>query len=76
MLKLSDKWAPILTSEPETGMDYQVVTIILKDGQKFTQAIHSGSFITRIKGLLNIPFNENNIEHIVVSHDKWDWKNE
>jgi hypothetical protein len=76
MLKLSNKWAPILTNEPETGMDYQVVTIILKDGREYTQAIHAGGFITRIRGHSSIPFDENDIERIVVTHDKWDWKNE
>jgi hypothetical protein len=72
MLKLSDKWGPRLVNQPETGMDYQVVTIILKDGRKFKQAIHSGGFVTKIRGYDTIPFSEDETEDIVATHDKWD----
>jgi hypothetical protein len=76
MLELSDKWAPLLIDQPETGMDYQVVTVILKDGREFKQAIHSGGFITQIRGYVGIPFSEEEIKEIWVTHDKWDWNNE
>jgi len=76
MLKLSEKWAQMLIGQPETGMDYQVVTIILKDGREFKQSIHSGGFVTQIKGYVGIPFSEEEIKEIRVTHDKWDWKTE
>ena len=31
MLALSNKWAPILVSQPETGMSYQIASVSLKD---------------------------------------------
>jgi hypothetical protein len=34
MLALSAKWAEFFRSNPETGMGYSVVSVILKDGQR------------------------------------------
>jgi hypothetical protein len=73
MLKLSDKWVSKLLDLPETGMDYQIVTVILKDGRQFKQVANEGGFITKIKGQIGIPFSEDEIENIIVTHDKWDW---
>jgi hypothetical protein len=39
MLQLSDKWGPKLVSQPETGMSYQVASIILKDGTRYDQVL-------------------------------------
>jgi len=75
-LKLSDKWASILVSQPETGMGYQIVTAILKDGRRFQQAVHSGGHISRVRGYSSVPFQEEEIEDIIVTHDKWDWQRE
>lgn len=76
MLKLSKKWALVLLNQPETGMDYQICTIVLKNGRKFEQAIISGGIISRIRNVANIPFHEEDIVEIVVTHDKWDFKRE
>jgi nucleosome binding factor SPN SPT16 subunit len=73
-LKLSDKWAPVFVSQPETGLDYQIVTVILKDGRTFEQAVHSGGHISRVRGYTSVPFKEEQIEDIIVTHDKWDWQ--
>jgi hypothetical protein len=32
-LRLSKRWTAYLSSQPETGMGYQVVDVILKDGR-------------------------------------------
>jgi hypothetical protein len=73
MLQLSDKWGPILVSQPETGMGYQVATIILKDGSRYDQALIEAGCITRIRGLKVIPFSENQISEVIITHDKWDF---
>jgi hypothetical protein len=73
MLQLSDKWGPILVAQPETGMGYQVATIILKDGSRYDQALIEAGCITRIHGLQDIPFSENQIAEIIVTHHKWDF---
>ena len=39
MVNLSEKWISRLLSQGETGMDYQIATIILKDGKQFRQQL-------------------------------------
>jgi len=56
MLKLSDKWVSKLLDLPETGMDYQIVTVILKDGRQFKQVANEGGFITKSKDKLEFHF--------------------
>jgi hypothetical protein len=73
MLQLSDKWGPRLVSQPETGMGYQVASVILKDGSRYDQVLIESGFITRIRDLDQIPFREEDIADIVVTHDKWNF---
>ena len=76
MIALSPKWAAQLTGQPETGMGYQVVSVILKNGQRFDQAIIDSGYITRVRRFKEIPFTEDEIQEIIVTHDKWDFRNE
>ncbi len=73
MLKLSDKWAPKLIAQGETGMGYQIVSVVLKDGKRFDQVVIVGGTIGQIKGIEGIPFAEDEIAEIIVTHDKWDF---
>jgi hypothetical protein len=57
-------------------MVYQVVTIGTRDDKVFPQAIVDSGYVSRIRGLNIIPFTEEEIEEITVTHDKWEWKNE
>jgi len=75
-IALSDKWIAMLLAKPETGMGYQVVSIKLKDGREFKQVVIDSGYITRIRSLKNIPFDESEIDEIIVTHDKWDWQKE
>jgi hypothetical protein len=70
MLTLSDKWAPILNSQPETGMSYQVASVSLKDGRRFDKVVIIGGYIASIGGNNDIPFTEVEIETILVIHGK------
>ncbi|HEU5363885.1 MAG TPA: hypothetical protein VFU62_00045 [Hanamia sp.] len=76
MLLLSKKWVPRLLSQGETGMDYQIASILLKDGKKFDQAVIIDGCIAKIRYIDVIPFKEEDIKDIVVTHDKWDWSKE
>lgn len=76
MLALSAKWAPKLVAQPETGMEYQIASVILKDGRRFDQVVIVGGYLTRVKGMKEIPFSEDEIADIVVTHDKWDFNEE
>lgn len=74
MFALNDKWVDKLVSQPETGMGYHVVSVILNDGRRYDQVIVNGGYVTRVKGYENIPFNEEDISDIVVTHDKWNFR--
>ncbi len=70
MLKLTEKWVSVLLSQPETGMDYQIATIILKDGRRFAKSVVVGGCITKVADAIKIPFVECDIETIVVDRDR------
>jgi hypothetical protein len=70
MLNLSDKWAPVLRDQPETGMGYQVATVILRDGRQFRRVMIVGGIITEIDGKKDIPFADDQIADIRVTHGK------
>lgn len=65
-----------LVSKPETGMGYQVVSVILKDGRKFNQVVVMEGRITEIRSLKDIPFTEDEIAQIILTHDKWNFNAE
>ena len=73
MLTLSTKWASELAAKPETGMGYQIASVVLKDGKRFDQVVIVEGNITQIKGVEGIPFSEAQIEQIILTHDKWDF---
>lgn len=73
MITLSKKWASELATRPETGMGYQITNIVLKDGRTFHQVVIVDGQITKVRGLANIPFSEEQIENIIITHDKWDF---
>jgi hypothetical protein len=74
LLALSKKWLTELLSKPETGMGYQVVSVLLKDGRRFDRVGVNSGYITRIKDMTEIPFAEEDIQEIIVTHDKWNFK--
>jgi hypothetical protein len=51
-------------------MGFQVVSIILNNGMRYDQAIVESGVITRIQGRTEIPFSEDEISDILVTHDK------
>jgi hypothetical protein len=70
MISLSDRWASRLISQPETGMGYQIVTLVLKDGRRFDQVTIVGGTITKIDGHSLAPFKDEDIADIVVTHGR------
>ena len=73
MIELSKEWINQLINKPETGMGYQIVSIVLSDGTKYDQVVVDSGYITQIKGFEVIPFSEEDIQEIIVTHDKWDF---
>jgi len=74
---LPEHWSKFLQSQPETGMDYQVVDLTLGDGTRIHDvAIVGSSIIAEIKGLglvrelPGLPFDLYDIADITVTHHK------
>jgi hypothetical protein len=70
----SGKWKETIRALPETGMGYSVVTVALKDGRVFKQAVIDSGHLARIRGIADVPFKEDDITEIVATHERWDWK--
>jgi len=49
------------------------VTVYLKDGACYPQTIVLEGTITTIRHHNDIPFTLEDIDHLKVTHDKWDW---
>ena len=73
MIELSTAWTDHLMNQPETGMGYQIVSVVLRDGTRYDQVVVDSGYITQIRGLTRIPFSEEDIQEIIVTHDKWDF---
>jgi hypothetical protein len=72
-ITLSAKWASELVSKPETGMGYQVVSVVLKDGRRFDQVAVVEGRIAKVRGHKDIPFTEDQLAQIIVTHEKWNF---
>ncbi len=70
MLELSKKWAPVLLAQPETGMSYRIVSVLLRDGRRFDRVTIVGGTIAEVNGKKEIPFSEAEIADIKVTHGK------
>ena len=77
MTTLPERWSKFLLAQPETGMDYQVVTVTLRDGRVIEDvAVVHHSVASRVRGHADIPFDPADIRHIEVTHRKWDFTHE
>ena len=70
MIVLSSRWAEVLSSQPETGMGYQVATVRTKDGRSFAKVVIVGGIVSSFQGNPDIPFSEDDIDAITVTHEK------
>ena len=70
MLILSNRWAEVLASQPETGMGYQIVSIRLTDGRCIDNVKVVGGIISRLPAEVPEWFSNEDIEDIVVTHGK------
>lgn len=67
------KWAEFLRKQPETGMSYWTGNITLADGRIFHDVIIDGGYITKIRGLADIPFDVDEVVSIQVTGKRWNW---
>jgi len=71
MIRLPEHVAEELMSKPETGMDYQIVDLVMKNGIIIRDCVVSAGVVTSKKeGFLpNIKSDE--IETAILTHNKW-----
>jgi hypothetical protein len=71
---LPEKWSKFLLTQPETGMDYQIVAVTLREGRISEDiSISGGSIVGEVRGFRDIPFDPADITDIEVTHRKWDF---
>jgi hypothetical protein len=74
MFELTEKrFSDFFRQQPETGMGYWIVTAVLKNGQEFEQVVVDSGYVTKVKGFAGVPFEESEIDHFIVTHDKWNF---
>ena len=61
---------------PETGMGYCVVSVVLRDGTRHDQVVINSGYIAQMRGQIALSFTEEEIDHFVVTHDKWNFRAE
>jgi hypothetical protein len=72
---LPEHWSKFLLAQPETGMDYQIVTVTLRDGRLIEDvAVIHHSLISSVRGHAAISFDPAEIADIKVTHRKWDFQ--
>jgi hypothetical protein len=71
VLRLSERWREFLLSQPETGMGYQIVSVVLRNGRRYDCVVVVDGCIAEIRGDQEIPFGVGDIEEMIVTHDWW-----
>jgi hypothetical protein len=74
--RFGGKWLTTIQSLGETGMGYVVVSVALTDGRRYSQVLIDSGFLSRVRGLPNVPFAESDIAEIKQTDAKWDWNEE
>jgi len=63
-----------LKQAAETGVGYQIVSVELKDGRRFDQAVVSEGCIIEIRGYSEIPFSPAEVARVSVNHRVWNFR--
>lgn len=70
------EWADYLRRHGHTGPGYQVVSITLKDGRIFDQAVASEGCVIQVRGHKEVPFTAEQVASIAVNHRRWNFRQE
>ena len=66
--------ATSLKREKETGLGYQIVSVVLKDGTRFEQVVASEGCIIAVRGFAEVPFKFNEVATVEVNHRRWNFR--
>lgn len=72
VMELPSKWVASLRDQPESGMAYQMLTVVLIDGRRFERVPYVAGQIdlNGIEGFWKVPFEGTDISDVVVTHDR------
>jgi len=63
-----------LKQSGETGVGYQIVSVELRDGRCFEQAVVSEGCIIEVRGYDEIPFFPADVLSVSVNHKRWNFR--
>jgi hypothetical protein len=58
----------------ETGIDYVVVSVKLKDARSFDQVAISAGCVIEVRGFKKIPFRGEDTASMQVTHETWNFR--
>jgi hypothetical protein len=73
LIPIPPETATSLKREEETGLGYQIVSVVLKDGTRFEQAVASEGCIA-VRGFTEVPFEISEVATVTVNHRRWNFR--
>jgi hypothetical protein len=74
LVPIPSRFVDHLKQTGETGIGYQVVSVVLKDGRSFDQVATSEGYIIEVRGYKEIPFGSEDVESVSVNHKGWNFR--
>ena len=75
VVRIPSRFVDQLKRAAETGIGYQVVSVVLKDGRSFDQVATSQGCIIEVRGYNEIPFAPDDVASVSVNHKGWNFRN-
>ncbi len=66
-IPIPNDWLGYLRQQDETGMDYQVVRIVLHGGRKFEQVAVTAGLIVQVRGYEDAPFSSADTKEMTIN---------
>ncbi len=76
LVPIPSRFVDHLKQARETGIGYQVVSVVLKDGRSFDQVATSEGCIIEVRGYKEIPFAPDDLASVSVNHKMWNFRDE
>jgi hypothetical protein len=74
LVSIPSAFVDYLKRTSETGIGYQVVSVVLKDGRSFDQVATSEGCIIAVRGYEEIPFASDDVASVSVNHKRWNFR--
>ena len=74
LVPIPPETATSLKREKETGLGYQIISVVLKDGTRFEQVVANEGCIIAVRGFAEVPFKFNEVATVEVNHRRWNFR--